>query len=321
MENGVIIQQILILTALVLIGILATKTGIITPAVKEGLAGLIFNITLPALILSGISRMELTNSLLNNGFFALFIIFLLIMIMAVLGMISARYLHLPEPSASVHMTHTMFGNIVYLGFPLINSLFPGGDALFYAILFHLVSSFIMWTLGVYLLGRNNNKSVSKGILNLLNPNTFAFFLGFLLLIFKIQLPVYVEKPLSGLGNTTIYLSMFYIGAMLYSINWRKALVSKASYILSLNKLLLVPVIAMILFISLAHLFSIHPDEKVFFVIILESGMPAMANIVVLARIFGADDVMATQNVFISTLLSLITLPLLLYVLHYVVRFL
>ena len=173
MENGVIIQQILILTALVLIGILATKTGIITPAVKEGLAGLIFNITLPALILSGISRMELTNSLLNNGFFALFIIFLLIMIMAVLGMISARYLHLPEPSASVHMTHTMFGNIVYLGFPLINSLFPGGDALFYAILFHLVSSFIMWTLGVYLLGRNNNKSVSKGILNLLNPNTFV----------------------------------------------------------------------------------------------------------------------------------------------------
>jgi len=318
MEYGVIIEQIVILASLVLLGILATKLNIITTAVKDGLAGIIFNITLPALILSGISRMELTGALVNNSLFALLIIFLIIMIMTLIGLLSARLLQLPGPSASVHTAHTMFGNIVYLGFPLINSLFPGGNALYYAILFHLVSSFIMWTLGVYLLSRNNNRATSKGIQNLLNPNTFAFLLGFLFLVFKVHLPAFVDKPLTGLGNTTIYLSMFYIGAMLSAINWRRALLAKSSYILSFNKLIMIPVFAMVLFVALAHLLSVNPGEKMFLVIVLESGMPAMANIVVLARIFGADETLATQNVFISTLLSLFTLPIVLYISHLVV---
>jgi len=321
MEYGVITEQILILAFLVLVGVLATKLQIINPAVKDGLAGIIFNITLPALILSGISRMELSESLLNNTLFALLVILLLNGIMALIGMFSAKLLHMPGPSASVHIAHTLFGNIVYLGFPLINSLFPGGEALYYAILFHLVSSFIMWTFGVYLLSRNNKKPASKGIRNLLNPNTFAFLVGFLFLILKIRLPQFVDKPLSGLGNTTIYLSMLYIGAMLSAIKWRKVFGAGPAYLLSLNKLLLIPVLAIILIVSIAHLLSVNPGEKVFMVIVLESGMPAMANIVFLAKVFGADDTMATQNVFISTLLSLITLPFIFFLLKIAQQFL
>jgi hypothetical protein len=62
--------------------------------------------------------------------------------------------------------------------------------------------------------------------------------------------------------------------------------------------------------------SIQPGNLAFSVIILESAMPCMANIVVLAKIFGANDEMATQNVFISTIISLLTLPVVYFAIKY-----
>lgn len=319
MEYGVITEQILVLAILVIVGVIATSLKIITPPVKDGLAAIIFNITLPALIFSGISKIEVTSNLLASSIFAIGAIILTMLFMTLLGFLTARLLKLPGPSASVHIAHTMFGNIVYLGFPLINSLFPGGEALYYAILFHLVSSFIMWTFGIYLLGRNNHQNNPGGVKNLLNLNTIAFFTGFLLLLLKIHIPGFIAKPLSGLGNTTIYLSMLYIGAMLYAIDWKKALVVRSIYVLSFNKLILIPVVSLGILMLLAYLFSFEPEYRLFGVIVLESGMPAMANIVVLARIYKADDELATQNVFLSTLLSLVTLPFIFFIVNLVLQ--
>ena len=112
--------------------------------------------------------------------------------MTLVGKVSSRIAKLPPKSGSVHIVHTMFGNIVYLGFPLINVLFPGGEGLFYAMLFHLASSLIMWTAGINIL-QNNSKSWLSGLKNLLNPNTFAFLIGFLLL-FVDSLFKFAEHP-------------------------------------------------------------------------------------------------------------------------------
>ena len=253
--------------------------------------------------------MEMTRSLLGNSFGVVFFSSLVLALMWGMGALSSRALRLQEREASVHTVHTMFGNIVYLGFPLINALFPGGEGLYYAMLFHLISSLVMWTLGVYLLNEQNTDNFLQGLKNLLNPNTFAFIIGFLCLIMRIQWPDVIQKSLGGLGNTTIYLSMLYIGFMLADIRWQSAVTSLQVYILSLNKLLVIPFAALILAIGPMQWLSIHPGNLAFSVIILESAMPCMANIVVLAKIFGANDEMATQNVFVSTIISIATLPL------------
>ncbi len=133
-----------------------------------------------------------------------------------------------------------------------------------------------------------------------------------MLSFSIKLPVFLSKSLGGLGDTTIYLSMLYIGAMLASMNWKKAIASGQAYLLSFNKLILVPVLSLGLYLIMFRLFSFKLDEPAASVIILESAMPCMANIVVLAKIYGADDKQATENVFISTILSIISLPVIYY---------
>ena len=316
MEFGIITDQIAILGILVLIGIIASKTGIIAVPVKDGLAKIIINITLPLLVLTGISGMDVSVSLLKNSIFTLLFSFLMVVFMGLIGFLSSRLIKLPPKSSSVHLVHTMFGNIVYLGFPLINALFPGGEALYYAMLFHLVTSSVMWTFGISTLQGGIGTSGLHGMKKLLNVNTLAFVLGFLMLTFSLRLPPVMESSLGGLGKTTIYLSMLYIGAMLAGVSWKQAIFSLQSYLLAWNKLILIPLIGLLMYKGLEQFFSFPQDKLAAMVILLESAMPCMANIVVLAKVYGADDKMATQNVFITTLLSILSLPAIFFVLKY-----
>ena len=318
MEFGIFIDQIAILGILVLIGIFASKSGIIDGPVKDGLAKIIINITLPLLVLTGISGMDISVSLLKNSIFTLLFSFLMVIFMGLVGFLSSKLTKLPPKSSSVHLVHTMFGNIVYLGFPLINALFPGGEALYYAMLFHLVTSSVMWTFGISVLQGGRGTSWFLGIKKLMNVNTLAFAVGFLMLTFSLRLPPVMESSLGGLGKTTIYLSMLYIGAMLAGVSWKQAIFSIQAYLLAWNKLILIPIFGLLMYKGLEQFFSFPQDKLAAMVILLESAMPCMANIVVLAKVYGADDEIATQNVFITTLLSILSLPLVYFVFrHYI----
>lgn len=125
-----------------------------------------------------------------------------------------------------------------------------------------------------------------------------------------KLPVVLDVPLSGLGQTTHYLSMLYIGGMLAQTNIKGVFGMKRVYLLSINKMVVSPAILIILFSLILRLFSLEMDSVAFSVVILQSGTPCMAIIVVLARKFDADDIHATENVFVTTLFSILTLPFL-----------
>jgi predicted permease len=90
--------------------------------------------------------------------------------------------------STVHTLHTMFGNIVFLGFPLFDALFPEGWC-FYAASYQLASNTITFTYGIYRLSSGTQKS---GLKSLLNVNTGALLIGFTIMI--LELPF--QSPLS-----------------------------------------------------------------------------------------------------------------------------
>lgn len=312
MDSIIIANQILILGILVCIGVFATKRGIINEALKDGISRLVFKITLPLMIFTNFTALEITPELLKNGALVILFAYISMFLLMLSGRLSSGILRLNRRKSTIHILHTMFGNHVFLGFPLINALFPGGEGLFYATLFFIVSSSLMWTLGIYMLNRENNTKIGENLKHLLNPNTIAFLFGFLFMIFNINLPYLLDSPLSGLGETTNYLSMLYIGAMLAQINIRGILSRGSVFVLSFNKLLLIPFIMILLVNAASSFFHLELSHIAGSVIILQSGMPCMAIIVVLARKFRADDELATINLFVSTILSVITLPFLYY---------
>ncbi len=309
MQNSIILYQIAVLAILVVVGIAATKFRIITEGARKGIADLVFDVTLPLLIITTFVRIDLTPTILmNSGLVFLFAYFVL-GIMYGAGDLSARMMRLKGNQRAVFISHHMFGNIVFLGFPLMDALFPGGEGLLYAAVFQLASNSVMWTFGVWIFLRGNGGSRRDLLRNMLNPNTVAFFLGLLIMVFHVQFPDVIYEPLHGLGKSTIYLSMLYIGAMLVQTKVRGIFKKPHIFLLSFNKLLLVPLVLAILVNLLTYLLFPEFGDTARKVLLLEAAMPCMATTVVMASKFGSDEKLATENVFVSTILSVITIPL------------
>jgi predicted permease len=306
-ETKIIISQILILAVVVLIGAIAAKFKILTPASKDMLSKVIFNISLPLMLFTNFLKLEATPRLLANSFIILLVAGLVILFMLLFSWITTRIFKITGREAAVFKAHSMFGNTIFLGFPLIFAIY-GAEGLLYASMFQLISNIIMWTAGVVILTYGNGISWKKSVLKVINPNTIATLLGLVFFLLALKLPKLILIPFSGLGAANTWLSMLYIGAMLVFSNVGGLLKNKSLYVISINRLIFVPAILVFLFAISSSLFSIAPEKLVSSVIILEASMPCMASVVIMAKELGADDHLAVGNVFVSTILSIVTLP-------------
>jgi predicted permease len=307
METTIIISQIFILAIVVLIGVIAAKVKVLTLESKDMLSKVIFNISLPLMLFTNFLKLEATPRLLSNSFTVLTVSGFVILFMLLAGWVVARIFRIKGREAAVFKAHSMFGNTIFLGFPLITALY-GVEGLLYASMYQLVSTVIMWTVGVVVLTQGDGRSWKKSISRVLNPNTIATLSGLLIFIFSVKLPALLIKPLSELGASNIWLSMLYIGAMLVLADVGGLLGRKSLYIISISRLIIVPAILISFFAAFAALSGLIPDKMVISVVILEASMPCMASVVIMAKEFGADDHLAVGNVFVSTIFSILSLP-------------
>jgi hypothetical protein len=102
--------------------------------------------------------------------------------------------------------------------------------------------------------------------------------------------------------------------MLVFSNVGGLLKKKSLYIISISRLVIAPALLISIFYLISHFAGLAPDKLVSSVIILEASMPCMATVVIMAKEFGSDDALAVGNVFVSTILSILTLPIVVMVL-------
>jgi len=308
MPVEVFIKQIAILALVAMSGVAGSWTKVITPEVRDFIARLIFNITLPALLFGNFSTLDLTPRLLSNSLQIIGLAVFVLAFMLSVGWLVSSVIGLSDDEKPVFRLHSMLGNTIYLGFPVIFTLF-GREGLLYASLFTLVSNISMWIIGVMILTTGKSLSLKDRIKHILNPNTIAIVSGFLLFLAGFKLPSILKEAITGLGGTTTYLSMIYIGAVLWHAGVRTFLTRKSLYILALNRLILVPLILIAIFYLLINHTPVRFDNLVLSVVVLEAAMPCMVNVVIMVKILGRDDTPAVANVFLTTLLSIITMPL------------
>ena len=309
MESQVIAEQVLIAGMIVFVGALGSWAKVINEQVKLSISRLVFNITLPLLILTTFSGLEMNHEILVNGFWVIVFSLLSFLIMHFVGKFSAFLFRLPERSAAVHELHTMFGNIVFLGFPLIAALYPQEEGLLYATVYYMVTSLVQWTYAVTRLKGQRDVSFRQRFGHLLNPNTVAFLTGIGLFFIQLRFPEIVDEPMIRIGRATAPLALLYIGATLTGTHIKGILKRVDLYVLSLNKLIVVPVIILLVMNFFIAQFGIGLGHMARTIIVLETAMPCMSMIVIMARNYGAADDRASENVFLTTVLSLLTLPL------------
>lgn len=306
MDISIIIEQIIKLFIVIAIGYGSVKCGYLSVDYKEIISKVIKKITLPLLIITSMMSKELSSEVLvNTGISALSAVVVIVLLYGV-GLLSAKMFRLKEPTKTVHSLVAATGNVVFLGYPVISAVY-GADGLYYAVIYGIVNDLFLWSIGVYLVNKSTGKSTSKeAFKKLLNPNTLSCVVGILFMLLGVKLPKTLFDTLSGVGHLTTNLSMIFIGMVLSTVNIAKIYKRVSMLAIIVLKMVITPVCAAILLSK----FGVNP--VVCGAIVLQIAMPAQTVMSIMTNEAGSDVAYSAEYIFLSTIISIGTLPLVYY---------
>jgi len=311
MDFTAVFYQIGILAVTICVGFIAAKTGYLDIKIKDALSKLIVKIVLPCLIISSITSKELEKGLIKDIFTVFLMSVFSIAVLYSLGVLSAKLLKVPKETVSVHKLLSCLGNITFVGYPVITAMY-GEEGFFYAIIYWLVNDTFLWTAGLFALRKDEMHSIKDVFKNMLNPNTIALCISVFMLVFGIKLPSLMYDTVSGIGGLTVALSMIFIGMALAAVDIKNAMKKWWIFALAPTKMVVMPILFILLFKSLGI------REILLGAVVLEAAMPAQTVLAILANESGADSEYAACGMFVTTLLSLVTLPFVCFMIRFLI---
>ena len=208
----------------------------------------------------------------------------------------------------VYRALSMFGNIGFMGIPIISSIFPENGMLYISV-FTIVDQLALWTIGVKLTTPGEKGRERFNPWKLVNPATVAIILAVLCVLCRFHLPRLLNIALGKIGATATPMAMIYLGGVFGCINIRKYIVQLPFYGIVAVKMLLFPVAVYFL---LGHL---PISEEIRMTLTLVTAMPSMSSVVMMAKASGSEGDFAMGGIFVTTLCSIVTLPFVCWILQ------
>ena len=300
----IVLNQIGIFLILIIFGILAVKFGILDEHSLGSVSKLVMRMALPAYIFintaEGATRQGLAESLL-----VIPLAIALYLMLFFLSLLLEKVFHLKGNRGHVFRAIVMFGNVGFMGIPLVVELYPD-TALLYISLFTILDQGLFWTYGVSLtkpVSEQKEKISLKNLKNLLSPALVAIVAATVLVLLNIHLPKLLTTTLSKLGTASMPLSLLYIGGMLSMTDVRKVLRCGELYAEIGLKMLVLPIV----FFLVMKLCQVPTDMAGTMTFL--TGLPAINMVAMLSKNNGSDGDYAVCAVMMTTLACLVTLPL------------
>lgn len=301
MNFSAVVITIIELGIVVFLGFFVAKTGYISHTFKDAISKLIVNLILPCLIITSITSKEYDPSLMVDLGLDLVISFFCVAILFITGIITSKIFKIPEPTATIHRLLSVLGNAIFIGYPVIVAMY-GEEGFFWIIPYWLVNDTFLWTVGVFLFSKKE-KNTKERLKKLVNPNTISFIIAIIMFILGIRLPSLINSALEDIGSLTIPLSMIFIGMALATVEIRKVFEKWWIFVLAPIKLIIMPLIFI-------FLFDFLPVKDIILgVIVIETALPSQTVLSIVAKEYDSDYEYAASSLFITTLLSMFTLPL------------
>ena len=190
-----------------------------------------------------------------------------------------------------------FGNIGFIGYPVAVAFF-GPEALFYAVLLVLPFNLMAFTLGPLLLSGVKRFSLRR----MFSPAATAALAALVLALTRLRPPEAVGRAVEFVGSVTAPLSLLFVGSLLAGLPLGRMLASPRVWALSAVRLLAMP-----LALSLA-LRALGTEAPALSVAVVEMGMPAAMNGSMLCMEHGGDAECMAQTIFVTTLASIVSIP-------------
>lgn len=303
MDFFLTLQNVSVLFLLILIGYIVGRLGIVSEGGQRELTALILNVTMPATIILSM-QVPFTMEKLNQAIWLSLIMIGCYLFMVLFSSLAVRlFPKLSVGRKDILQAGMILSNTSFMGYPIVLALL-GEGALFYAV---ICGSFIFeifaWTYGTFLIGRNaggGGVSLKRAVLN---PGVLSIGVGVILFLTGLTIPEPINSTMELLSKATSPMAMMMVGMILSRTKLSEALGDRNIYIASGFKLLVHPLL--ILFALRALGFS---DVFITVPIILLS-MPTAAYVAMFSASLDNDEAYAGQLVFVSSLLSLITIPI------------
>lgn len=304
MDINVVISQMLELFLILTLGYISAKRKVVSPKFGTQLSNFILSITLPCMMLASVASMP--DDTENKDVMMMFIISILFyVVMPFIAYGITRILMVKKEDRQLYMYMTIWSNVGFMGFPVIASIF-GASAIFYATIFNLIFNVSNFTLGIMLMSKDGRKALD--LKKFLSPGMIASIAAVILFAAKLNLPDLVNDTLKTVGNTTTPLAMIVIGIALAGIPIKSVFTESRLYPYVVIKQILLPLVAWVI------LKNVITNHYLLGIVIVIIAMPVATSSVLFANRYENNVTLATKGVFITTLASVVTIPIISYLL-------
>ncbi|WRS26952.1 AEC family transporter [Oscillospiraceae bacterium MB08-C2-2] len=279
------------------VGFWAAKKGLLTAEVRKKVSDLFIAVILPCSIIQSFLIEFTYDRILKSGWILLISICAQIFYLILSKLL---YRSIPKEQRIILQYATICSNAGFMGNPVAFGVF-GHEGLFYASISLIPLRFFMWSAGLSLFTATDRKKVLKTLAT--HPCILAVVIGFVLMLTGLRPPEFLGDAIAYIGSCTTAISMFVIGGILASADIKGSLLDRRLLYFSVVRLLLIP-ISLYAVLSLLRI-----DSLLVGVTVLLAAMPAGSTTAMLAEKYGCDSDFASRCVFMSIILSMLTLPL------------
>lgn len=300
-----VLDQSIILFLLIVIGFITRKKNIITDETIKGFSEFMLKVTLPLFIIISMDKDFSKDKIVFSGLI-LFISIFTYIFKILLSKAFVKRINALDVEKNVYRCLIIFSNAGFMGFPIAYTIY-GDDGIFYAAMLNIAYNISIWTIGTRLLnveGANQEDGLKKLIFN---PGIFSVFIGLILFVTPLTLPRLLYEPMNMVGSMTTPMAMIVVGGILGATKIGSAFKNKNLIIVSLIRLIFIPIFILLV------LLPFNLPKIVLGITVIIDAMPCAANVAIFSRKYGSDYSLASQGVFLSTLMNIVTTPFILYI--------
>lgn len=297
-----ILSSLIMIFLLIIPGVFFRKKEIFSESQSEAVSSIVVNLTWPCLVIDAM-QIHFSIETLKDSVYILVITMIVLILLAVLSLLLGKALKMPKAKQYITAFMLLFGNTGFIGIPVIKALY-GSEAIFFAAIVELINDVLLFTVGIILIQLSAGARLKLGVRQFLNPGLLGVIVGLVLFLFNFRLPELLGGSIEMIGAATTPLTMFAIGFQLGGLRLKEIAGDWQVYILCFVRLMIVPAITLIVVKLWAGDFTLL--EKV---IIISFAMPAASVSAIFSQQYRGEVVFATKTVLLSTIFSLITIPI------------
>ncbi len=299
-----VLTQVLILLILIMLGFVLTKAKVLNGTAVTGMTDLVLLTVTPCVIIKSFIR-EFDPSLIKNLLISFLIAFILHIVYIVLSLLLLR--DKDKAREKVLRFGAIFSNCGFMAIPLLDTLI-GDIGVFYGSSYLTIFNVLVWSYGLMLM--SGDKSVFTAKKLILNPGIIGMAVGLLVFFLKIPVPQIIKEPISFMAALNTPVPMIIIGFHLANSNLLDGLRNlKAVFSMAL-KLIIFPLI------SLFGLYFCGIRGEVLLACIICASAPTAAITTMFSSKYDGDTPLSVSMVSLSTILSIISIPIILTLAEY-----